>query len=58
MTALHRRQPTCSPSNGTDIAVTSSGEVKPIADAVASGTRPIAMTKTRLLTSISIDRAS
>ena len=33
-----------------------SGEVKPIADAVASGTEPIAMTNTRLLASISSER--
>ncbi len=57
-TALHRRRPTCSPSSGTDIAVTNSGEVKPIAEAVARGTRPIAITNTRLLTSINSDRPS
>ena len=56
-TAVQRRQPTLSCSNGTDRAVTSSGEVKPIAEAVASGTNGIAMTNTRLLASISTERA-
>ena len=32
--------------------------MKPIADAVASGTAPIAITNTRLLTSIKADRPS
>jgi hypothetical protein len=34
-TALHRLGPTLSPSSGIDSAVTISGEVNPIADAVA-----------------------
>ena len=56
ITALHRRMPTLSCSIGTDSAVTISGEVKPIAEAVASGTRVIATTNIMLLTSISKER--
>jgi hypothetical protein len=55
-TAVQRRQPTLSCSSGTDSAVTISGEVKPIAEAVANGMRPIAMTNIRLLISISTER--
>ena len=55
-TALHRRHPTLSRSSGTDSAVTISGAVNPIAEAVASGTLPIAMTNSRLLASIRIER--
>ena len=48
--------PTFSCNSGTDSAVTISGEVKPIAEAVASGTRAIATTNTMLLTSINSER--
>jgi hypothetical protein len=48
--------PTLSRSNGTESAVTISGEVKPIAEAVASGTRAMAITNSALLASISRDR--
>ncbi len=44
-TALQRRGPTLSPSSDTDSAVTMIGDEKPIAEAVASGTSPIALTK-------------
>src|SRR5207237_9977969 len=56
ITALHRRMPTLSCNSGTESAVTSSGEVKPIAEAVASGTRAIATTNIMLLTSINSER--
>jgi len=42
----------------SDGAVTIKGEVKPIAEAVASGTLPIAITNTPLLTNINSERAS
>ena len=36
MTALQRRQPTCSPSSGTESAVMNKGPAKPIATTSAS----------------------